>query len=79
LDHRRQPNELGVVGDDEEVEWPDELHRLAGVGDHRFAACEAITRIDIEAGPHQAGVKRQVGVEMGIAEEDLVGKGAAGE
>ncbi len=73
MDHRRQPDQLGMVGNHEEVQRPDELHRLTGVRYDLLATSEAIPLVHPQGRPHQPGVEREIGVEVRVPEEDLVG------
>jgi hypothetical protein len=77
-DGGREPDHLGMVGNHEEVQWSDQLYRLAGVGDHHLASRHPIAVVGIERGPDQARIEGEVGVEMRVAEKDLVGIGPAG-
>jgi hypothetical protein len=66
-----------MVGDHEKIERADELHRLAGVGDDLLASREPIPCVNIERSAHEAGVEGKIGVEMSVAEQNLVRIGAA--
>ena len=77
-DHRREPDVLGVVGDHEKIERPDQLHRLTGVRDDFFPAGEAIGIFHAQRGSYEARVGRKLGVEVSIASVDPVRIGPAG-
>ena len=55
-----------MVGNGEEVERPHQLHRLAGVRDHFLAAGEAEPVAGCQRRANQAGIERQVGVEVQV-------------
>jgi hypothetical protein len=65
-----------MVGDHEKIERADELHRLAGVGDDLLSSREPIPCVNIERCAHETGVEGKIGVEMGVAEQNLVRIGA---
>jgi hypothetical protein len=56
-DHRREPDVFRVIGDHEEIERPDKLHRLPGVGDDLFAAREAIGIVHVQRGADEARIR----------------------
>ena len=70
---RRQPQHLGVLGDGEEVEGPDQLHRLPGIRQDPLAAGDAERVVHGEAGADQSGVEGDLGVKVQVAEQHLVG------
>ena len=61
-----------VVGDDEEIERPDQLYRLTAIGDDLLSPSEAKSLVDTQSGLHQPGIEREVGVEVGTTKQDLV-------
>ena len=75
----RDADELGVVGDDEEIQGPDQLYRLTAIGDDLLSPSEAKSLVNTQSGPHQPGIERQVGVEVGITKQDLIRIIPAGE
>jgi hypothetical protein len=60
-----------VVGDDEPVQGPGELHPLSVGGGHLLAPGEAVGLLGAENDAEGPGVKGVVGVEVGVAPEDL--------
>ena len=60
---------VGVVGDDEEVERPRELRRLAAGGRDLLAPGEAIGVARRRAGAERAGIQRERRVQVRVAEE----------
>ena len=60
---------VGVIGDDEEIERPRQLRRLPGRGRDLFALGEAIRIARTKPRAESAGVHRERGVQMRVAEE----------
>ena len=66
---REEAHIVGVVGDDEEIERPRQLGRLSRRRHDLLALGEAIGIARAEPRAERAGVEREHGVEMGVAEE----------
>ena len=66
-----------MVGHNEEVERPIELRRHASARGDRFASGKAIRVLGAERVADHAGVGRVAGMQMRVAEEDLIGEGFA--
>ena len=73
-DGRRESQVLGVVRDHEEVQGPVQARRHPGAGDDLLAHCEAVGILRGEYAAHHPGVARIRGMEVRVAEEDLVGE-----
>ena len=58
-----------VIGDDEEIERARELRGLAARGHDLLAAREAIRVARIQAAAERAGIHREAGVQVRVAEE----------
>ena len=67
-----------MVGNHEKVQRPDQLHRLAGIGNDCLAARHAEAVMHVQSCAYEACIERQFGMEMRIAEEHLIGIGTAG-
>ena len=76
--HRGKTHRLGVIGQHQEVERPDQPEGLAGVRRDRLAARGAIDVRRRQRGSQQARVRRQVAVDVHVAEQHLVGEVAEG-
>ena len=66
---REEAHVVGVVGDDQKIERPRQLRRLAGRRRDLLALGEAIGVARAEPCAEGAGVDRERGVEVGVAEE----------
>ena len=75
---REETHIVRVVGDDQEVERPRQLHALAAGGDQFLASCEPVGVLEAEPGAEGACIERGAGVEMRIAPEHAAREGAAG-
>jgi hypothetical protein len=72
-DHGGEPQVLGVVGNDQEVEGPLELCAHPVAGDDHLAAGEAVGRLGPEAATDHARIRGVRGVGVGITPEDPLG------
>ena len=77
-ERREEAHVVGVVGDDEEIERPRELHPLAARRRQLLAAREAVGVLEAEPVAEGAGVHRGAGVEMRVAPEDAAREVAPG-
>ena len=66
---REEPHAVRVIGDDQEVERPRQLDRLAAVRSDLLAASEAVGILGRQAGAERAGIHREGGVQVRVAEE----------
>ena len=67
-----------VIGDDEKIERARELRRLAARGHDLFAAREAIGVARTQTAAERAGIHRERGVQVRVAEERAGGEVAVG-
>ena len=75
LQGRKQAHVLGVVGSYQEVQWPIQLNRAAVVGGYRIAPGQPVQLVVPEADvAARRGVRRQVGVDVGIAPIEVLGR-----
>ncbi len=75
---REETHIVGMIGDDEEVQWPRQLRWLPRGRGNLFASGEAIGVLGAQPRPEGTGIHRKGGVEMGIAEQRAGRKFAAG-
>ncbi len=66
---REEPHVVRVVRDDEEIERAGELHRLLRRRGDLLPLGEAIRVAGVEAATERAGIHREAGVQMRVAEE----------
>jgi hypothetical protein len=68
---REETHVVGVVGHDDEVERPRELHGKPGGRDHLFATSEAVRILREEPRPEGARVHRHRRMDVGVPPEHL--------
>ncbi len=61
-----------MIGNYKEIQWPDQLHRLASVGNDCLAARHTEAIMHVKCGSDETCIEGKFGMEMRIAEEHLV-------
>ena len=67
-----------MIRDGQEVQWPYQLHGLAGIGNHLVPPRQPKSGVRVQRGSDQPRVERDVSVRVHVAEKHLVGVGPPG-